>query len=99
MELTKLHRRRLRKGVVTGIGGGVLAFGVVGLVVPVVPGSPIILIGLVILSTEYAWSKRALLKIPQWINRLRGNLPNKKTALTTWIKNFIGKVKKKISRY
>jgi len=97
--LTKIHRRRIRKGMVTGIGGGVLAFGVVGLVLPVVPGTPIILTGLVILATEYDWPKRTLMKIPQWINRVRGNLPNKKTAITTWIKNFIGKMKKKIAEY
>lgn len=99
MVLTKIHRRRIRKGVVTGVGGGVLVFGVVGLVLPVVPGTPIILTGLVILSTEYAWPKRTLLKIPQWINRARGNLPNKKTAATTWVKNFIGRMRKKIAEY
>jgi hypothetical protein len=84
--------------VVTGVGGGLLVFGVICIVLPV-PATPTILTGLVILATEHAWPKRMLQKIPQWMNRLRGNKPNKRTAATTWVKGLIGKIHKTIAKY
>ena len=44
---------------VAAVGGGALVTGVVLLVLPG-PGIPLILLGLVILATEFAWAQRTL---------------------------------------
>jgi len=44
-------------------GWGFIAFGVIGLFLPILQGVLFLLIGLLILSSEYVWAHRWLLKI------------------------------------
>jgi len=98
MPFTKPTRQRIRVVVVTGLGGGLLVIGTICLFLPV-PGTPTIITGLVILSTEHAWPKRMLQKIPQWMNRVRGFKPHARTAAALWVKGFIGRIHKIVRRY
>lgn len=98
MRLTKPTRQRIRLVVVTTTGSGLLVVGTICLVLPL-PGTPLILIGLVVLSTEHKWPKTVLLKIPQWMNQVRGKLPNARTKPSLWVKGLIGKMKKIVARY
>jgi uncharacterized protein len=50
------------------VGWSFLLLGIAGLFLPVLQGVLFILIGLTILSTEYAWAHR-------WLTRLRGRFP------------------------
>ncbi len=98
MSFTKPTRQRIRIVVVTGVGGGILVLGMICLVLPL-PGTPLVIVGLVILGTEYAWSKRLLQKIPQWLNRLRGFKPHARTAASLWIKGLIAKAHKAVAKF
>jgi uncharacterized membrane protein YbaN (DUF454 family) len=49
-------------------GWALLPLGIVGLFLPVLPGALFLIIGLSILSVEYAWARR-------WITALRSRFP------------------------
>jgi uncharacterized membrane protein YbaN (DUF454 family) len=49
-------------------GWTLLPLGVVGLFLPVLPGALLLIIGLSILSVEYAWARR-------WMTALRSRFP------------------------
>ena len=44
-----------------------LLLGVIGLVLPLLPGIPLLIAGLVILSREYDWARRLLAKGQRWL--------------------------------
>jgi uncharacterized membrane protein YbaN (DUF454 family) len=50
------------------VGWVLLPLGVVGLFLPVLPGALLLIIGLSILSVEYAWARR-------WMTTLRSRFP------------------------
>ena len=52
-------------------GWGLLLVGVAGCVLPVAPGIPFLLAGLVLLAKDYAWAKHALRRMKRWVIRLR----------------------------
>jgi hypothetical protein len=52
-------RSARRIGVTVG-GFVLLAVGVAGLALPIIPGIPLIIAGLALLASEYAWARRAL---------------------------------------
>lgn len=52
-------------------GWALIALGVIGCVLPVLPGIPLLLGGLALLSTEYAWAGKALGRLKAWIARAR----------------------------
>ncbi len=52
--------RSSRRVVVTVVGVALVAVGLAGVVLPVIPGPVLILGGLALLATEYVWARRAL---------------------------------------
>ena len=52
-------------------GWTLVLLGVVGCVLPVLPGIPLLLGGLALLSTEYAWAEKALARLKGWVARAR----------------------------
>lgn len=52
--------RSSKRIAVTVVGFTLLAAGLAGLVVPILPGPLFILAGLAVLATEYMWARRAL---------------------------------------
>lgn len=57
--------RNLRK-ILIAIGGSVLiALGLAGLVLPLVPGTVLCLTGLVLWSSEFPWAKKTLARLRQ----------------------------------
>lgn len=61
------------------IGWAFIALGIVGLFLPVLQGILFLLIGLVILSTEYAWAHHLLNKLRQRFPKL-GRVADQATA-------------------
>jgi uncharacterized protein len=55
------------------IAGGwvLLVLGVAGLMLPVLPGTPLLLAGLVMLSTNHRWALTSLRRAKLWIRKLR----------------------------
>jgi uncharacterized membrane protein YbaN (DUF454 family) len=49
------------------VGWLLLLLGVIGLVLPLLPGIPLLIAGLVILSREYDWARRLLAKGLRWL--------------------------------
>ena len=54
---------RIKKFVVLLLGWGFLVLGVIGLFLPVLQGVLFLIVGLLILSSEYVWAHRLLQKI------------------------------------
>ena len=52
-------------------GWGLLLAGVAGCILPVLPGFPLVIAGLLILARDYAWAKRAVYKARRWAVHLR----------------------------
>ena len=52
-------------------GWALLSVGVAGCVLPVIPGIPLLLAGLILLSHEYTWAKGALVKAKRWAVHVR----------------------------
>lgn len=48
-----------------------LAVGIAGCVLPVIPGIPLALAGLLILARDYAWARGALRSTKRWLVRMR----------------------------
>ena len=56
-------KARVRKILLLLAGWGFLVLGVIGLFLPILQGVLFLMIGLVILSSEYVWAHRLLMKI------------------------------------
>jgi uncharacterized membrane protein YbaN (DUF454 family) len=54
---------RTKKAILLLFGWGFILLGVIGLFLPILQGVLFLLIGLLILSSEYVWAHRLLLKI------------------------------------
>jgi uncharacterized membrane protein YbaN (DUF454 family) len=52
-------------------GWALLAVGVAGCILPVIPGIPLALAGLLILARDYAWARGALRSTKRWLVRMR----------------------------
>ncbi|CAN2229342.1 Uncharacterised protein family PGPGW, transmembrane [Candidatus Nanopelagicaceae bacterium] len=59
----------LRWVIVATVGGTLVALGLLGLVLPVIPGVPLLIAGFALLATEFAWAEVLL-------NRTRHHVTN-----------------------
>lgn len=72
--------RNLRKMLIA-VGGSVLiALGLAGLVLPIVPGTVLCVTGLVLWSSEFPWAKKTLARLRQ---KLDQNIRRRKTSAGT----------------
>ena len=72
--------RNLRK-ILIAVGGSVLiALGLAGLVLPIVPGTVLCVTGLVLWSSEFPWAKKMLARLRQ---KLDQNIRRRKTPAGT----------------
>ena len=71
------------RSVVLLIGWGLILLGVLGLLLPILPGIVLLLAGVSVLSSEYVWAHKIL-------QRLRGSFPGFSQRLheaETWARN------------
>ncbi len=52
-------------------GWGLLLAGIAGCILPVLPGFPLVIAGLLVLARDYVWAKRAVYKARRWAVHLR----------------------------
>ena len=65
------------------IAGGwtLLVVGLLGFVLPVIPGIPLVLAGLALLAKDYAWARLAQSRVKAWVARVKQKLmPGKSPA-------------------
>jgi hypothetical protein len=62
------NKRMVKRVALIVAGWTLLLLGVVGIFLPVLPGALFLLVGLSILSVEYAWARR-------WVTALRNRFP------------------------
>jgi uncharacterized membrane protein YbaN (DUF454 family) len=66
-------------------GWVLLAAGIAGCVLPVIPGIPLLLAGLLILAQDYLWAKSALRKTKRWAVHVRRKARARRTASATTV--------------
>jgi uncharacterized membrane protein YbaN (DUF454 family) len=64
--------------------------GVIGLFLPILQGILFLLVGLVILSTEYAWAHRLLQRIRERFPRLSHKADEATAKAAAWLQRFSG---------
>ncbi|MCU1226392.1 MAG: hypothetical protein JWQ42_4485 [Edaphobacter sp.] len=79
MEMDQVGANRKRWARKLG-GWGLLIVGVAGCVLPVAPGIPFVLAGLVLLAKDYAWAKHALRRMKRWVIQVRRKARARKEA-------------------
>jgi len=52
-------------------GWSLLAVGITGCLLPIIPGIPFVLAGLLLLARDYAWARSALRTTKRWVVRMR----------------------------
>jgi uncharacterized membrane protein YbaN (DUF454 family) len=52
-------------------GWGLLIAGIAGCILPILPGVPLLLAGLLILARDYVWAKRTLRRVKRWAVKIR----------------------------
>lgn len=78
-EVIRFIGRSSKRVAVTVVGFAVLGAGLAGLIFPVLPGWLLIIVGLAILATEYAWARSLLNQAKDRAKRARDKLRRKKT--------------------
>jgi len=78
-------KTKVKKILMLLVGWAFILFGIVGLFIPFLHGSLFLFIGLVILSSEYVWAHRLLLKIRNRFPRVTTRLDRATTAIHDWI--------------
>jgi uncharacterized membrane protein YbaN (DUF454 family) len=70
----------IRNGRARRAGGWtLLAVGIAGCILPVIPGIPLALAGLLVLARDYAWARGALRSTKRWLARMRRRARAKRT--------------------
>jgi uncharacterized protein len=78
--------RRFKRWLVLISGWGFFALGVAGLFLPILQGVLFLLIGITILSTEYAWARKLLQKLRERFPALTTRLDTAKDRAHAWLK-------------
>jgi uncharacterized protein len=80
----------VKRAAVLAIGWAFIALGIVGLFLPILQGVLFLLIGLVILSSEYVWAHHLLNKLRQRFPKL-GRVADRATAKANhWMQRLFG---------
>jgi uncharacterized membrane protein YbaN (DUF454 family) len=71
-------------------GWGFILLGVLGLFLPILQGVLFLLIGLIILSSEYAWAHHLLTKVKQHFPRIGRTADQATEKATAWLRRISG---------
>jgi uncharacterized membrane protein YbaN (DUF454 family) len=81
---------RLKRMLLLVAGWGFILLGVAGLFLPILQGILFLLIGLLILSSEYVWAHHLLQKLRQRFPGVARQMDNAQARASAWIKRFTG---------
>ena len=80
-------RTKLKKFVLLFLGWSFVLVGIVGLFLPILPGISFVLIGLLILSPEYAWVRQVLRKVRKRLPAAAQRFERASSRATTWLRH------------
>jgi uncharacterized protein len=80
--------RAIKKVLVLVVGWGFILLGIAGLFLPVLQGILFLMIGLVILSTEYVWAHHLLAKIRSRFPKIAGTADRAKEKAAHWMQRI-----------
>jgi uncharacterized membrane protein YbaN (DUF454 family) len=79
---------RVKRALVLLVGWGFILLGIVGLFLPVLQGILFLFVGLIILSSEYAWARRMITGLRQRFPKL-GHVADEAAAkAASWLRRF-----------
>ncbi len=78
--------RPLQRALVLIFGWAFILLGIVGLFLPVLQGILFLLIGLVILSSEYVWAHHLLRRLGERFPKLQSMIERAKLRAERWVK-------------
>ncbi|HEY1272696.1 MAG TPA: PGPGW domain-containing protein [Terriglobales bacterium] len=81
---------RLKRVLLLIAGWGFLLFGIVGLFLPVLQGILFILIGLIILSSEYVWAHHLLARLRSRFPGISRKADEAAAKASAWMRRFSG---------
>ena len=81
------HAKRLAIRIV---GWGFILLGIVGLFLPVLQGVLFILVGLIILSSEYVWAHHVLTKLRERFPKISHAADDAAHKARAWLRHFSG---------
>ncbi|MEJ2007262.1 MAG: PGPGW domain-containing protein [Acidobacteriota bacterium] len=88
IDLPTFMTRRLKHWLVLLTGWGLIVVGVAGLFLPFLQGVLLLLIGLSILSSEYAWARRLLHKLRERFPGISSRLEAAGARARAWLKRI-----------
>jgi len=80
----------VKKALVLAVGWAFILLGIAGLFLPVLQGILFLTIGLIILSTEYAWAHHLLTKIGARFPRVAQMVERAKLKAARWLRHIHG---------
>jgi uncharacterized membrane protein YbaN (DUF454 family) len=84
---------RTKRILVLIVGWGFIGLGIAGLFLPILQGVLFILIGLIILSSEYVWAHHLLAKLKQRFPRLGRTADEASAKAAAWLERLSGQRK------
>lgn len=75
----------VKRFAILSLGWGFILLGIAGLFLPVLQGILFLLIGLLILSTEYVWAHRLLQRLRSRFPGVASKLDDAKSAANRWL--------------
>jgi len=88
--LSKPVRSKARKIVILILGWGFVLFGILGLFLPILQGVLFLLVGLLLLSTEYVWAHRLLEKLRARWPWLGSHAEKAQATAQKWLDKIFG---------
>jgi uncharacterized membrane protein YbaN (DUF454 family) len=75
------------------VGWGFILLGVLGLFLPILQGVLFLLVGLIILSSEYVWAHRLLSRLRDRFPKIGRTADQATEKATTWLRRISGRRK------
>lgn len=70
-------------------GWSLVSLGVLGLLLPILPGLPFLLLGITVLSAEYVWARRLLQKLRDLFPSLTRRSDSAKARAGEWVRRIV----------
>ncbi|HET9177666.1 MAG TPA: PGPGW domain-containing protein [Terriglobia bacterium] len=81
--------RRFKRLLGLAAGWSLVSLGVLGLLLPILPGLPFLLLGITVLSAEYVWARRLLQKLRDLFPSLTRRSDSAKARAGEWVRRIV----------